>query len=151
MSGEDAGDDIDGAKVTAVKVERGGAPEMAPPSGEDLGAGGILGGEERDDLTQNGVGEEADSVDPIFFFSTCSKRWILDVGFISSGSMSTGIRRTHRWYQRRHVCFTLLFRGLARLRLPSLGTGRRRRQSLHGRRPVGWLGATRRVKGRHDG
>ena len=51
VGGEDAGDDIDGAKVTAVEVERGGAPEMAPPVGEDLGAGGILGGEERDDLT----------------------------------------------------------------------------------------------------
>jgi hypothetical protein len=51
VGGEDAGDDIDGAKVTAVEVERGGAPEMAPPGSEDLGAGGILGGEERDNLT----------------------------------------------------------------------------------------------------
>jgi hypothetical protein len=139
MSGEDAGDDIDGAKVTAVKVERGGAPEMAPPSGEDLGAGGILGGEERDDLTQNGVGEEADSVDPIFFFSTCSKRWILDVGFISSGTRTRriGFKCTRRWYQRRDDCSTLLFRALGCLRLPSLDTARRRRQSLHGSRPVG--------------
>jgi len=97
VGGEDAGDDIDGAKVTAVEVERGGAPEMAPPGGEDLGAGGILGGEERDDLTHNGVREAADSVDPIFFFSTSSRRRILDVGFVSSSSRRIGIRRTRRW------------------------------------------------------
>ena len=41
---------------SAVEVERGGAPEVTPTGGEGLGAGGILGGEERDYLTQNGVG-----------------------------------------------------------------------------------------------
>ena len=96
VGGEDAGDDIDGAKVTAVEVERGGAPEMAPPGGEDLGAGGILGGEARDDLTQNGVAEAADSVDPVFFLSVCSRRQILDVGFVSFCSRMIGIRLTHR-------------------------------------------------------
>jgi hypothetical protein len=97
VGGEDAGDDIDGEKVTAVEVERGGAQEMAPPGGEDLGAGGIPGGEERDHLTQNGVREEADSVDPISFLSAGSRRRILDVGFVSSGSRRTGIGRTRRW------------------------------------------------------
>jgi len=97
VGGEDAGDDIDGAKVTAVEVERGGAPEMAPPGGEDLGAGGILGGEERDDLTHNGVREAADSVDPIFFLSADSRRRILDVGFVSSCSRRTRIRRARCW------------------------------------------------------
>jgi len=137
----DGGDDIDGEEVTDVEVERGGAPEMAPPGGEDLGAGGILGGEERDDLTQNGVGEEADSVDPIFFFCSGSRRRILDEGYVSAGSRRTGIRCARRW-QRRDVCFSLLFRALGCLRLPSLGTARRRRQ-------VGLIGGRR--KGKHDG
>jgi hypothetical protein len=55
VGGEDAGDNIVGKNVNAVEVERGGTPEMAPPGGKDSGAGDILGGEERNDLTQNGV------------------------------------------------------------------------------------------------
>jgi hypothetical protein len=78
---EDAGDVIDGAKVATIEVERGRAPEMVPPGGEVSRAGG----KERDDLTQNGIREEANSVDPTFF-SIGSRRWILYVGFISSGS-----------------------------------------------------------------
>jgi len=97
VGGEDAGDGIDGEGVAAVKVERGGAPEMAPPGGEDLGAGGILGGEARDDLTQNGVAEAADSVHPVFFLSVGSRRQILDVGFVSFCSRMIGIRLTRRW------------------------------------------------------
>ena len=97
VGGEDAGDDIDGENVNAVEVERGGTPEMAPPGGEDSDVGGILGGEQRNDLTQNGVRKAADSVDPIFFFSTSSRRRILDVGFVSPSSRRIGIRRTRRW------------------------------------------------------
>jgi hypothetical protein len=127
VGGEDAGDDIDGATVTAVEVERGRVPEMAPPGGEDLGAGGILGGESRDDLTQNGVAEDADSVDPISFLSAGSRRRILDVAFVSFCSRMIGITLTRR---------TLQFWALGCLRLPSLGRARRHLR-LHSRRQVG--------------
>jgi hypothetical protein len=49
-------------QVTVVEVERGGAPEAAPPGGEDLGARAFLGGEEGDDFPEDGVGEVADAV-----------------------------------------------------------------------------------------
>ena len=46
-----------------VEVKRGGTPEVAPPLGEDLGAGAVVGREEGDDLPEDGVGEGADVVD----------------------------------------------------------------------------------------
>jgi hypothetical protein len=49
-------------EATAVEVERGGAPEVAPPGGEDLGARAVFGGEEGDYLTEEVVGEVADAV-----------------------------------------------------------------------------------------
>jgi hypothetical protein len=68
VGGEDARyDDIERLLVEqegtgAVEVERGGAPEAAPPGGEDLGARAFLGGKERDDFSEDGVGEVADAV-----------------------------------------------------------------------------------------
>ena len=50
-------------EVAAVEAERRGAPQVAPPGGEGLRAGGILDGEEGDDLAENGVGESADAID----------------------------------------------------------------------------------------
>ena len=61
VSGEDAGDgageraEVRG-ELEAVEVERGGAPQVAPPGGQDRGAPGFLGGEERDDVLEDGVG-----------------------------------------------------------------------------------------------
>ena len=52
-----------GGEATAVEVERGGEPEVAPPGREDLGAGAVLDGEEGDDLAEEFVGEGADPVD----------------------------------------------------------------------------------------
>lgn len=53
---------VDGEEVLAVEVERRGAPDVAPPRLDDLGADGLLGGEERDDLAEDRVGEVADAV-----------------------------------------------------------------------------------------
>jgi len=50
-------------EVAAVEAERRGAPQVAPPGGEGLRAGGVLDEEERDDLAENGVGESADAID----------------------------------------------------------------------------------------
>ena len=61
-AGKDLGDDGDavvlppGEAAVDDEVERGGAPEVAPPGGEDLGAGAFPGGEERDDVAENVVG-----------------------------------------------------------------------------------------------
>jgi len=61
--GEDAGDDgMTEDSVRRVEVEGRGAPEGAPPGGEDLGAGAFLGREERDDAAQDLVGEKADQI-----------------------------------------------------------------------------------------
>ena len=49
-------------EATAVEVQRGGAPDVPPPGRQDLGAGTFLGGEEGDDLPEDGVGEGADAV-----------------------------------------------------------------------------------------
>lgn len=57
MGGEDAGDV---AGVAQVEVERSGAPEVAPPGGEQLRASGVVGWEAGDDLAEGVVGEEAD-------------------------------------------------------------------------------------------
>jgi hypothetical protein len=67
VGGKDARDDAIeeipvGGEVTAVKVKRRRAPEVAPLGSEDLGAGAFLGGEERDDLAEDSVGEGADAV-----------------------------------------------------------------------------------------
>jgi hypothetical protein len=43
-------------------VERGGAPKVAPPGGEDLSAGAVGGGEEVDDVAQDAVKEAAEAV-----------------------------------------------------------------------------------------
>jgi len=50
-------------EVAAVEAERRGAPQVAPPGGEGLRAGGVLDEEEGDDLAENGVGESADAID----------------------------------------------------------------------------------------
>lgn len=53
-----------GDQGTAIEVERGGAaPDVAPPALEDLGAGSFGGGEQRDDVAEDAVGEVADAVD----------------------------------------------------------------------------------------
>ena len=57
VRGEDAGDLTQRDGVGAeVQVERSGAPDAAPPGGEDLRAAAVLGGETRDDLAEDGVG-----------------------------------------------------------------------------------------------
>lgn len=45
-----------------LEVERRRAPERPPPAREDLGAGAVLGGEERDDAAEDLVGEAADQI-----------------------------------------------------------------------------------------
>ena len=52
-----------GGELTVVEIERGGAPEVAPPGREDLGAGAVLDGEEGDDVAEVIVVEVADAVD----------------------------------------------------------------------------------------
>jgi len=65
VRGEDAGD---GGLVGVLRaaagreVERRRAPERAPPGGERLRARAILGGEERDDVAEDLVGEKADQI-----------------------------------------------------------------------------------------
>lgn len=49
-------------EVSEIQVKRSGAPEMVPPWREGLGTGAVLGGEEGDDLAEDGVGEVADGV-----------------------------------------------------------------------------------------
>lgn len=49
-------------EVAAVEAERRGAPQVAPPGGERLRAGGVLDGEQGDDLAENGVREAADAI-----------------------------------------------------------------------------------------
>lgn len=51
-----------GVRVGEIKVERGGAPHVAPPGGEDLHSDGFLGWEEGHDLTEDAVREEADQI-----------------------------------------------------------------------------------------
>jgi hypothetical protein len=59
---------ISPTEVTAVKVERRGAPEVAPSGREDLGAGAFFGGEQGDDVAKDGIGEGADMVYAFFIF-----------------------------------------------------------------------------------
>ena len=51
-----------------VKVERSGAPDLAPAGGEDLRACTILGGKKGDDVYEDGVRDTADVVDVLFLF-----------------------------------------------------------------------------------
>jgi len=73
VRGEDAGHLTQRDGVGAeVQVERSGAPDVAPPGGEDLRAGAVLGGEAGDDVAEDGVGKVADAVHALpfpFFFS----------------------------------------------------------------------------------
>ena len=65
VRGEDAGDSgLVGVLRAAAgrEVERRRAPERAPPGGERLRARAILGGEERDDVAEDLVGEKADQI-----------------------------------------------------------------------------------------
>jgi hypothetical protein len=48
--------------IAAVEAERGGAPEVAPPGRDCLGAAAVLDGEKSDDLAEKFVGEGADVV-----------------------------------------------------------------------------------------
>lgn len=76
VGGEDGGDDAgdgygegvplvvaaEGEEATVVEAERRGAPEMAPPLGEDLRAAGFPGGEASDDVAEDVVREVPDEV-----------------------------------------------------------------------------------------
>lgn len=76
MGGEDGGDDAgdgdgegvplvvaaEGEEATVVEAERRGAPEMAPPLGEDLRGAGFPGGEAGDDVAEDVVREVPDEV-----------------------------------------------------------------------------------------
>jgi len=62
---EDAGHDAIVVVVVCareIEVERGGAPDVAPPGGEDLDADGVGDGEAGDDLAEDAVREDADQV-----------------------------------------------------------------------------------------
>lgn len=77
MVGEDAGDEAGWGRLVLaaevdVEVERGGAEEVAPPGGEGLGAGAVLGGEQRDDAAESVDGQVADLVGPSSGFA---RRW----------------------------------------------------------------------------
>ena len=67
--GEDLGDVGDaftliaGEVTVGDEVEGRGAPEGSPPAGDGLRAGAILGGEQRDDGAEDGVGEGADEIE----------------------------------------------------------------------------------------
>jgi hypothetical protein len=49
-------------EATTVKVKRSGAPDVAPSGREDLCSGAFLGGEEGDDVAEDGIREVADAV-----------------------------------------------------------------------------------------
>lgn len=85
-----------GGEVVAVEDERGGAPDAVPPGGEDLGARGFLGGEERDYLAEEIVGEDADAVDAAFFATSIRLRPFLDWGCRSGIGRLRGLRRPRR-------------------------------------------------------
>jgi hypothetical protein len=53
-------------EVCAIKDERGDDPDVAPPGGEDLGMSSFLGGEKRNYLIEDGIGEAVDAVDVVF-------------------------------------------------------------------------------------
>jgi hypothetical protein len=53
---------VEAVEAVTVEVEGGGAPEVAPPRRKDLCADAVLGGEEGDDVGEDGVREVADAV-----------------------------------------------------------------------------------------
>lgn len=61
VGGERRGD-VARSEAAVVEVERGGGPDAAPAGGDRGGAGGVLGGEARDDPAEERVGEPADAV-----------------------------------------------------------------------------------------
>ena len=63
MRGEDLGDRVDAFAIIVGEFEGEGAPEGAPPLGEDGCPKGGLDGEEGDDYEQHVVGEVADEVE----------------------------------------------------------------------------------------
>jgi hypothetical protein len=70
---------VEAVEAVAVEVEGGGAPEVAPPGRKDLGADAVLGGEEGDDVGEDGVREVADAVGSggasFFTFSHSGRRF----------------------------------------------------------------------------
>lgn len=60
--GVESGGDGGRSHSSVVEVERSGGPEAAPAGGEGGGAGRVLGGEARDDVAEEQVGEAADAV-----------------------------------------------------------------------------------------
>lgn len=53
-----------GDQGAAIDVERGGgAPDVAPPGSQDLGADAVVDGEEGDDVAEDAVREVAEAVD----------------------------------------------------------------------------------------
>ncbi|BAS72986.1 Os01g0595725, partial [Oryza sativa Japonica Group] len=61
VGGERRGD-VARSEAAVVEVERDGGPDAAPAGGDRGGAGGVLGGEARDDPAEERVGEPADAV-----------------------------------------------------------------------------------------
>jgi hypothetical protein len=55
-------------EATTVEIKRSGTPEVAPPGRQDSGTGAVLGGEEGDDLAEDGVWEVSDAIDASSFF-----------------------------------------------------------------------------------
>ena len=83
-------------EIVNIEVEGRGAPQGAPPAGDELRAGAILGGEERDDFAEDGVGEAADEVE------AAAPGWLLAAGPLESTLLACGRRRRrHRRRQTR--------------------------------------------------
>jgi hypothetical protein len=61
--------------VDEVDVERSRVPYVAPLRGEHLHATAILGGEEGDNLVDDGIGLEVDAVDELFCFFQPLLHW----------------------------------------------------------------------------
>jgi hypothetical protein len=57
-------------EVCAIKDEREGEPNVAPPGGEDLGTSSFLGGEKQNYHIEDGIGEAVDVVDVVFTTAT---------------------------------------------------------------------------------
>jgi hypothetical protein len=70
---------VEAVEAVTVEVEGGGAPEVAPPRRKDLCADAVLGGEEGDDVGEDGVREVADAVGSggasFFTFSHSGRRF----------------------------------------------------------------------------
>jgi len=99
---EDAGDDVAAGHppgdVVVAEVERGGAPEVAPPRGQGLRARAVAGGEVGDDGGECGVREAADEVGP-------GLRQLLLVPAPGAAAVASSLGRYPRflgWTSRRH-------------------------------------------------